>query len=102
LRRVSDGVRWPCFQHVSENAVSRSARAFVFPFNASAIFLGTGNILPGNDAVTSKGGICFGLLHFRDALSKASDDFLKKLETDKNLQTMALRRYGKLKGSAKK
>ena len=58
-------------------------------------------ILPGNESVTNKGGLCFGLLHFRAAISTGVDDFLKKLETDKNLQTMALKRYRKLKTSAK-
>lgn len=32
-------------------------------------------ISPGNEPVTNKGGLCFGLLHFREALSKPMDDF---------------------------
>ncbi len=59
-------------------------------------------VLPGNDPVTvSNGRLCFGLLHFRKALSEAVESYFKKLATDSTLQTMTLRRYRKLKSSAK-
>jgi hypothetical protein len=59
-------------------------------------------ILPGNDPVTKDNGLlCFGLLHFRDTISKGVEDYLKDLETNKRLQTMTLKRYRKLKSSAK-
>ncbi len=59
-------------------------------------------IKPGNDPVTrAKGVLCFGLLHFRQAISKAVNDYLKKLKTDQNLQATTLKRYRQLKASAK-
>jgi hypothetical protein len=59
-------------------------------------------IKPGNDPIVkNKGVLCFGLLHFRDALSGASEDFLKKLETNQHLQKMTLTRYRNIKKDSK-
>ncbi|HTW56834.1 MAG TPA: hypothetical protein VMD99_01750 [Terriglobales bacterium] len=60
------------------------------------------SILPGNDPVRSVGGsLIFGLIHLREAMSKAVADYLKKLATNKALQTKTLDRYSKLRASAK-
>jgi hypothetical protein len=59
-------------------------------------------LLPGNEPIVEKDGVlCFGLMHFRDALHAAVVDFLDKLRTDGALQTKTLQRYGKLRRSAK-
>lgn len=60
-------------------------------------------ILPGNEPVTMENGVlCFGLLDFRDAISKGAEDYLTKLETDQRLQGMTLKRYRQLTNSARK
>jgi|ERR1051326_1459305 hypothetical protein len=63
-----------------------------------------GAILPGDDPVAYDAAnevLSFGLLNFREALSKGLNDYLKKLETDTALQGKTLDRYTKLKNSAK-
>jgi hypothetical protein len=50
----------------------------------------------------TKGILSFGLLSFRDALEAGIDDFLLNLKTKHSLQTTALKRYRKLRSSAKK
>jgi hypothetical protein len=55
-------------------------------------------ILPGNDPITKKDGVlCFGVLHLREAISKGVEDYLKQLETNRNLQTKTLNRNRDLK-----
>ena len=59
-------------------------------------------ITSGSDPiVTNNGVLCFGLLQFRDALSRASEDFFKKLETDHGLQAKTLTRYRMIKKDAR-
>ena len=59
-------------------------------------------LLPGNEPIHEQDGIlCFGLLHFRDALRTAAEDFLEKLRKDGDLQSNALLAYGRLRRSAK-
>lgn len=59
-------------------------------------------LLPGNDPIRQENGIlCFGLLHFRDALRIAVKDFLEKLKSDPSLQANAIWAYGRLRRSAK-
>jgi len=58
-------------------------------------------LLPGNDPIIEQNGVlCFGLLHFRDALRAAVEDFLQRLGSDTALQTRTLRAYSRLRRSA--
>jgi hypothetical protein len=58
-------------------------------------------IKPGNDPIKEVHGVLsFGLLHFREALFQATEDFFKKLETNNVLQEMTLLRYRKIKKDA--
>jgi hypothetical protein len=59
-------------------------------------------LLPGNDPIRDENGtLCFGLLHFRDALRLAAENFLEKLKSDATLQANAIWAYGRLRRSAK-
>ena len=59
-------------------------------------------ITPGAEAVTSNNGVlCFGLLHLSEAVRTGMNDYLRKLESDPKLQGPTLKRYRKLRGSAK-
>lgn len=60
-------------------------------------------ILPGNQAITTtaSGTLCFGLLHFHEALKEAVADYLRKLETDTALQNNTLNMYRKRRKTAK-
>jgi hypothetical protein len=59
-------------------------------------------ILPGNDSIANNHGVlCFGLLHFRNAIFKGVEDYLKQLGTDKHLQKNTLSRYRSLTSTAK-
>jgi hypothetical protein len=53
------------------------------------------------DISESNGTISFGLLNLFNALQYALHDFMSKLETDPSLQSNVLRRYKKLKSTAK-
>lgn len=59
-------------------------------------------LAPGNDPPTTdqKGVLCLGLLHFRDALRVAVEDFLQRLKSDATLQIKTLRAYSRLRRSA--
>jgi hypothetical protein len=106
-KQIPDFVRahFPASYHVQADELLRLYRhAMVHSWN-----LFEAAILPGNDPVTIDNGVlCFGLIDFRDAISKGMDDYLnvddylKKLEADQKLQEMTLKRYRKLKASAKK
>jgi hypothetical protein len=57
----------------------------------------------GNQKVKdTRGMLSFGLLNFRDALKAGIESFLVNLKTNVALQATALRRYKKLRSSAKK
>lgn len=59
-------------------------------------------ISPGVDSPKKVGGaLSFGLLNFFQALKKSVGDFLKKLETDVDLQRNTLNRYRQLRRTAK-
>jgi hypothetical protein len=59
-------------------------------------------IQPGNEPITSAGGILgFGLLSFRKALDVGTSDFLNRLAGDVQLQTRTRDRYEQLRGTAK-
>jgi hypothetical protein len=58
-------------------------------------------LLPGNDPIAEQNGVlCFGLLHFRDALRGAVEGFLKLLRSDTALQSSTVRAYSRLRRSA--
>jgi len=58
-------------------------------------------IKPGRDPIVKDNGVLsFGLLHFREALFQATEDFVKKLETNEGLQAMTLQRYRNIKKDA--
>ena len=60
-------------------------------------------IQSGDQAIDNSNGILsFGLLNFRDALKAGIEDFLVNLKTKPSLQATALKRYRKLRSSAKK
>jgi hypothetical protein len=60
---------------------------------------GDSALLPGNDPVRDENGtVVFGILNFVDAFDSAVSDFLRKLETDTNLQKRALQRYREVTG----
>ena len=59
-------------------------------------------ILPSNEAICeSQGAVCFGLLNFFEALRTGVADFMARLESDRKLQESCLRRYRKLKKTAR-
>ncbi len=59
-------------------------------------------LYPDNEPVKDIGGtLTFGLLNFKEALENSVADFLKKLETDIQLQNNTLNRYCILKKGAK-
>ena len=59
-------------------------------------------ILPSSEPIQkSHGVLSFGLLDFRDALRASVQDYLKKLETDADLQQRTLERYRALRATAK-
>lgn len=61
-----------------------------------------GTMLPSNENIENTSGtISFGLLNFFDALKSALTDFLDKLKTDTSFQANVLKRYKKLKSSAR-
>jgi len=59
-------------------------------------------LAPGNDPPTTdaNGVLCLGLIHLRDALRVAVEDFLQRLGSDATLQANTLRAYSRLRGSA--
>jgi len=60
-------------------------------------------ILPGDESLREDGGIiAFGLLDFFDALKEALADFFKTLETSEELQETVLRRYARLRRTARR
>jgi len=59
------------------------------------------SILPGAEEIVKNGALCFGLLNFLDALRSAMEGFLAKLPSDPDLQKNTVKRYSKLKRSAK-
>ena len=81
------------------------ARALLLLYRHSMIHswnLFEASLRPDNAQITNTNGVvCFGLLDLRDAISKAVDHFLKELEINPKLQQMTLKRYRKLKASAK-
>lgn len=55
---------------------------------------GTGALLPGNDPITRRNGqILVGILNFVEGFETAVADFLTKLEKNRKMQQVALRRY---------